>query len=114
MRAPESRRVRLSSGVTLEVAEQGHGPVLLFLHGYTDSWRSFLPVLALLPDGQRALVPSQRGHGGSDRPEGELGPARLAADAAELLEVMRVESATVVGHSMGSVVAQALAAAHPD
>jgi pimeloyl-ACP methyl ester carboxylesterase len=111
---PELRQLTLPSGLTLELAQQGRGPAFLFLHGYTDSWRSFEPILPLLPEGVRALVPSQRGHGGSDRPEGDLGPAQLAEDAAALLDKVGVDGATVVGHSMGSLVAQALALAHPE
>ena len=41
------RHVRLPSGLTIECAEQGRrgGPALLLLHGITDTWRSFEPVL---------------------------------------------------------------------
>ena len=114
MRAPELRRVTLPSGVTLELAEVGRGPAVLFLHGLTDSWRSFEPILPLLPADLRVLVPSQRGHGESDRPRGGYAAEQLAADAAALLERIGVERATVVGHSMGSAVAQTLAAAQPE
>lgn len=114
MRAPEPRRVALPSGVTLEVAERGRGPAVLFLHGITDSWRSFELLLPLLPEDLHLVVPSQRGHGESDKPPGGYATEQLAADAAALLDVLEVERATVVGHSMGSQVAQALAAAEPE
>ena len=114
MRAPELRRVTLPSGVTLEVAERGRGPAVLFLHGITDSWRSFEPILPLLPEDLRVVVPSQRGHGESDRPPRGYGVDQMAADGVALLEALGIERATVVGHSMGSVVAQAMAAAHPE
>ena len=114
MRLPDLRRTSLSSGVTLEVAEQGRGPAVLFLHGVTDSWRSFERILPLLPAELRAIVPSQRGHGESDRPADGYDIERLADDAHALLDAAGVERATVVGHSMGSIVAQALAAAHPE
>ena len=114
MRAPEPRRVTLPSGLGLEVVEAGRGPAVLFLHGLTDSWRSFEPILPLLPRDLRVVVPSQRGHGGSDKPPGGYATEQLAADAAALLDVLEVERATVVGHSMGSQVAQALAAAEPE
>jgi pimeloyl-ACP methyl ester carboxylesterase len=114
MRAPELRRVTLPSGVTLEVAERGRGPTVLFLHGITDSWRSFELLLPLLPEEMRFIAPSQRGHGESDKPREGYAAEQLAADAAALLEAVGVERATVVGHSMGSLVAQALAAAEPE
>ena len=114
MRAPELRRVTLPSGVTLEVAEAGRGPAILFLHGITDSWRSFEPILPLLPEDLQVVVPSQRGHGGSDKPAGGYTIDHLAGDAAALLDALGIERATVVGHSMGSQVAQTLAAANPE
>jgi non-heme chloroperoxidase len=110
---PEARWVTLPSGLTLEVVEHGRGEAVLFLHGLTDSWRSFEPILPLLPEGIRALVPSQRGHGESDRPAGGYSIDQLAEDAAGLLDALGVDRAALVGHSMGSLVAQTLALDHP-
>ncbi|HET9440097.1 MAG TPA: hypothetical protein VFO52_07995, partial [Longimicrobiales bacterium] len=44
---PELNEIRLSTGVRLEYAEQGpdHGPVIIALHGYSDSWFSFSGVM---------------------------------------------------------------------
>ena len=41
---------------------------MLFLHGFTDSWRSYSRVLEGLPPHIRAIVPTQRGHGELQRP----------------------------------------------
>ena len=57
----------------------------------------------------RAIVPTQRGHGDSDRPECCYRLADFAADAVALLDALGVPRATVVGHSMGSFVAQRVA-----
>ena len=55
-------RVRVSTGVELQVAERGprDGEPVLFLHGYTDSWRSYSRVLGGLPAHVRAIVPTHR------------------------------------------------------
>lgn len=106
--------ITLASGSRLDVAERGRGPAILFLHGYTDSWRSYTPVLESLPEDVRALAVSQRGHGDSDRPPSGYRIADLAADAASLLDAAGIEEATVVGHSMGSLVAQELAISRPE
>jgi len=113
--------VRLSSvairtGVTLQYAEAGpiDGEPVLFLHGITDSWFSYHRVLERLPEGIRALVPSQRGHGDSDRPSCCYRMDDFATDAMAFLDALGVERATVVGHSMGSIIAQIVAATHPD
>jgi non-heme chloroperoxidase len=112
MRDPEPRRVTLPSGLGLEVVEAGRGPAVLFLHGLTDSWCSFEILLPLLPDDLYVVLLSQRGHGGADKPPGGYSTDQLAADAAGLLDALGIERATVVGHSMGSQVAQTLASAN--
>jgi pimeloyl-ACP methyl ester carboxylesterase len=108
-------RVHLTTGVTLDVVLCGpaDGEPVLFLHGFTDSWFSFSRVLELLPSGVRAIVPTQRGHGKSGKPDAGYQVADFAADAVALLDTLRVDRATVVGHSMGSFIAQRLAAEHP-
>ena len=108
-------RVRVSTGVELQVAERGprDGEPVLFLHGYTDSWRSYSRVLGGLPAHVRAIVPTHRGHGDSDRPPCCYRVADFAADAVALLDALGVARATIVGHSMGSFVAQRIAADHP-
>jgi len=105
----------LRTGVRLEYAEHGEGrgaPVVL-LHGVSDSWRSFEPVLAHLPTWIRAFALSQRGHGGS----GSATPHRtedLAAGVLAFLDAMELPSAVLVGHSMGTIVAERVALDHPE
>jgi len=105
---------KLRTGPTLYCAEAGGGgEAVLYLHGYSDCWLSAAPFLPHLPREWRVLAPDQRGHGSSERPEGGYEIASLAADAAALLEDAGVARATVVGHSLGSFVAQRLALDHP-
>jgi pimeloyl-ACP methyl ester carboxylesterase len=108
--------VALRTGVRLHYAESGPagGEAVLFLHGYTDSWYSFSPVLPLLPPSCHAFALDQRGHGDSERPAGGYAMADFAADAAAFLDAVGVRRATVVGHSMGSFVAQKLALDYPE
>jgi pimeloyl-ACP methyl ester carboxylesterase len=113
--AIRSRQVPLRTGPILRCSERGAGdePVLL-LHGYSDSAHSFAPILPLLPARWRVLAPDQRGHGDSDRPRDGYSMEQLAADAAALLDATGAGAATVVGHSMGSLVALRLALDHPE
>jgi pimeloyl-ACP methyl ester carboxylesterase len=109
------RCLTLSSGVRLQYAEAGSrgGLPVLLLHGVTDSWRSFEPVLARLPGTLRAVAVTLRGHGDADRPDNGYAPADLAADVAALIGMLRLGPAVVVGHSMGASVALRLALDHP-
>jgi non-heme chloroperoxidase len=109
------RSVPLATGVTLQYVETGDpaGIPVVFLHGYTDSWRSFEQVLPHLPAGIRALALSQRGHGASDRPHTGYRIPNFAADLAAFLGALKLDDAVIVGHSMGSLVAQRFALDYP-
>jgi pimeloyl-ACP methyl ester carboxylesterase len=113
--AIRSKTVMLTSGVALDYVEQGDRSCLplLLLHGYTDSWRSFEPLLAAMPRGLRAIAVSQRGHGDSDKPRSRYDTASLATDVAEFLDALGIGAAAIAGHSMGSQVAQRFAIDHP-
>jgi pimeloyl-ACP methyl ester carboxylesterase len=87
---------------------------VLFLHGYTDSWRSWEPVLPYLPDTIHAFAPTQRGHGDADRPVAGYGPHDFAADAAAFMAILGIGPAVIVGTSMGSIVAQRFAIDYPE
>lgn len=107
--------VELATGVRLEYVEHGRtdGIPVVFLHGVTDSWRSFEAVLEHLPSTLRAFAVSQRGHGNSSRPDAGYGYADMSEDLCAFMDAMALESAVVVGHSMGSLVAQRFAVDHP-
>jgi pimeloyl-ACP methyl ester carboxylesterase len=113
---PSLAAAALSTGVRLRYAGSGApgGKAVLLLHGYTDSWFSYSPVLPRLSPSLRAVAASQRGHGDSERPECCYRIADFAADAVALLDALDIGRATVVGHSMGSFVAQRVAVDHPE
>ncbi len=108
-------RLRLRDGLQLEYAEQGArgGPTLLLLHGITDSWRSFEPVMPWLPPHWHVLALSQRGHGGSDKPHQGYGTRDFARDAAAFARALGLPPLVVVGHSMGAANAMRLAIDEP-
>jgi non-heme chloroperoxidase len=109
------RKIRLPGRLRVEFAEQGErgGMPVIALHGVTDSWRSFEPVLPHLPPDLHVLALTQRGHGGSEKPAGGYAPADFAADVAAFMDAMAIERAVLLGHSMGSVHALRCAIDHP-
>lgn len=90
----------------------GAGPPLLLVHGFTDTSRSF-SLLAPHLAGRRLIMPDLRGHGASQAGDG-CRVADFAEDIAGLIRHLRLERPVVVGHSLGGMVAIALAARHPD
>lgn len=107
--------VALPRGLRLQYLHGGpiSGPAVLMLHGITDSSFSFSRVLPLAPAHLRLVVPDQRGHGRSDRPESGYTVDDFALDALQLLDALAIEQATVIGHSMGGFVARRMAERAP-
>jgi pimeloyl-ACP methyl ester carboxylesterase len=112
----ECKFERLPNGLRMAYVEQGpgDGPAMVLLHGFTDSHRSFDLLRPHLPHSWRAIAPTARGHGRSDKPEASYELSEMAADVRALLDVLGVERAVVVGHSMGAAVATLFAAAYPE
>lgn len=109
------RTIQLPGRVRLEFAERGErgGLPVIALHGVTDSWRSFEPLFPHLPSDLHLLAPTQRGHGGSDKPLAGYAPADFAADVVAFMDALAIERAVLVGHSMGSIHAMRCAIDHP-
>jgi non-heme chloroperoxidase len=112
---PVIKSVELPNDVKLPYVEQGDpsGVPLLFLHGITDSWRSFESLLPHLPASIHAFALSQRGHGDADRPVEGYHPRDFAADLVVFMDTVGLERAVLVGHSMGSYIAQRFAMDYP-
>ena len=111
----KNNRIKLKTGIAMKYVETGDpkGPVLLLVHGYGDSSFSYSRVLPLLDKRYRIVIPDQRGHGETDKPESGYEMRDFSADLAALMDELNIRSATVVGHSMGSFVSMQLALDHP-
>lgn len=108
--------VKLKTGVRLRYAEQGdpNGTPVILLHGYGDSSFSYSRVLPLMSAKYRIFALDQRGHGGSDRPASGYKFADFAADVLAFMDAKNLKRAIIVGHSMGSFVAQQVAVSAPE
>lgn len=103
--------VKVETGMTLQYVVQGEpaGPVVVLLHGAGDSWHSWELVLPRLPKTLRVYAVTLRGHGLSDHPAKGYARADFAADITSLLKTLDLRDVTLVGHSLGSFVAQVVA-----
>ncbi|WP_197093677.1 alpha/beta fold hydrolase [Nonomuraea sp. SBT364] len=87
-------------------------PVLVLLHGRTADHNDWNGITQHLARRYRVLAPDLRGHGASEHP-GAYAIPEMAEDVAGLLDALGVARATVVGHSLGGMVAYHLAMNHP-
>jgi pimeloyl-ACP methyl ester carboxylesterase len=94
--------------------DEGHGDVLLLIHGMagsSDTWRS---VIGQLSKKFRVIAPDLLGHGRSAKPRGDYSLGAFAVWLRDFLDELGVSHATVVGHSLGGGVAMQFAYQHPD
>jgi pimeloyl-ACP methyl ester carboxylesterase len=112
----DSAQLTLPNGVRVNYVHGGavDGPAVIMLHGFSDSSFSFSRVLPLMPAHLRVIALDQRGHGNSDRPREDYSVNAFATDVLDLMDRLRIEHATLVGHSMGSFVARRVAEKAPD
>ncbi|MFI6350839.1 alpha/beta fold hydrolase [Streptomyces sp. NPDC050560] len=92
----------------------GRGPAVLLIHGIGDSsdtWRDVMPELARH---HRVIAPDLLGHGGSDKPRADYSLPAYANGMRDLLGVLGIERATLVGHSLGGAVAMQFAYQFPE
>jgi pimeloyl-ACP methyl ester carboxylesterase len=109
----EQQRVKLSTGVELDVVDIGprDAPVLIFLHGFPESHRTWRYQLPHFADRFRCIAPDQRGYRGSSKPQNveSYTPDKLIADVFALADALGVGEFTVVGHDWGGAIAWGVA-----
>lgn len=112
-----SHRTVVLDGITMRIAEQGEGPLVLLLHGWPETshfWRHQFGPLA--DAGYHVVAPDQRGFGHTDSPAGkdQYTLLHLVGDVVELIGALGERQAIVVGHDWGAPVAWHTALLRPD
>lgn len=109
----DQQRVKLASGIELEVVDTGprDAPVLLFLHGFPESHRTWRHQIAHFAREYRCIAPDQRGYRGSSKPQevDAYTPDKLIGDVFQLADALGVERFTIVGHDWGGAIAWGVA-----
>jgi pimeloyl-ACP methyl ester carboxylesterase len=105
------------NNIHMRYAEIGRGPLVLFCHGWPESWYSWRHQLtALAAAGYRCVAPDMRGYGGTEAPEpiDQYTLCHLVGDMAELVKALGEARAVIVGHDWGAPVAWHAALWRPD
>jgi 2-(acetamidomethylene)succinate hydrolase len=109
-----SKEVTLASGHRLRYYEWGStGPNLILLHGSSGYGLMWEWTAGHLGNSFHVFALDQRGHGDSDRPDGEYSAEEYARDIHEFMQALDLPSAIVGGHSLGGRVSQVFAAVYP-
>jgi len=106
-----------ANGIRMRVAQEGAGPLVLFCHGWPESWYSWRSQLAAVASaGYRAAAPDMRGYGATDAPAeiDQYTMLHLVGDMVELVKALGETQAVIVGHDWGAAVAWNCALLRPD
>ncbi|MGW4128215.1 alpha/beta fold hydrolase [Amycolatopsis japonica] len=104
-------------GLTLHVAERGHGPIVMLLHGFPECWYAWRHQFGPLADaGYRVVAPDLRGYARSGRPDevGDYTMMHAVGDVIGLVHALGAEHVVLVGHDWGAPIAWATAQMRPD
>jgi pimeloyl-ACP methyl ester carboxylesterase len=111
---PAHTHRRTVDGSEMTYVEIGSGPPLVFVHGLGGSWQNWLENLPHFAASHRCIAMDLGGFGESDPVAGEVSIERYARAVRELLTALDVESAAVVGNSMGGFIALELTIRFPE
>jgi 3-oxoadipate enol-lactonase len=97
-----------ANGLVIHVSEQGRrdGPALVFINSLGTDFRIWNEVVAILAPDFRILTYDKRGHGLSESGPDTNNIADYARDLAALLDAWAVGRATIIGLSIGGLIAQ--------
>ena len=114
MSAPLTRESLVVHGHRRAYVRAGSGPALLLLHGIGNNCQTWAEVIGRLAESHTVIAPDLLGHGDSDKPRGDYSIAAYANGMRDLLSVLDIEKATVVGHSLGGGIALQFAYQFPE
>jgi len=108
-----STREIQTDGAVIHVRTGGHGPTVVLLHGFGDTGDMWAPLANQLASDHTVVIPDLRGMGLSSHPAGGYDKTTRAGDIRMVLTKLGLDRAAVVGHDIGTMVANAYAARYP-
>ena len=107
-----------TNGIRVHYVRQGAGEPLVLLHGWPEFWYVWRKNIGPLAERFDVIAPDLRGFGESEKPGLPDPPGRLRDDLVEdlrgLADALGLEKIGIVGHDVGSFVAQGFAARYPE
>ena len=110
---PLQHRIRIDDR-EVNYVEMGEGPALVFVHGLGASWQSWLENLPEFARDHRVIAMDLPGFGYSEMPPEQISIERYAHWTCALLDALGIESAALVGNSMGGFIAAEMAIRTPE
>jgi pimeloyl-ACP methyl ester carboxylesterase len=104
------------TGIKMNCLIEGEGePAIVIIHGWTGNYTRWSPTREMLSKNHRTVIYDLRGHGFSEkRPGMDYSFDSFTADHLGIMEALNIGRAVVAGHSMGGMIAQYFALAHPE
>ena len=109
----EHQRWETVAGRAVNTIQLGSGPPIVFIHGLSGSWPNWLEQMAVFANDHRVIALDLPGFGHSPGQAGEVSMQGYAQLLDELLGQLDIERATLVGNSMGGLIAAETAASFP-
>lgn len=108
-----SEEIRIND-VTFRVVTDGEGEPVLLLHGWGASHKIWRRVWEAFARRFRVIAPDWPGFGASSKPDSPYTMEWFADLLGALMDVYRIDSAHVIGHSMGGCISTIFALRHPE
>jgi epoxide hydrolase 4 len=105
-----------SGDVKIHYVTKGEGPLVVMIHGFPDYWYTWRNQMPALAEKFQVVAIDQRGFNLSDQPQGiaNYSLEKLVEDVKNVIQHFQRDSAIVVGHDWGGMVAWRFAMTHPE
>src|SRR5215831_6931049 len=101
------------NGIKLHYVTGGHGPPVVLLHGWPETWYEWHKIMPALAKNYTVIAPDLRGLGDTSKPYTGYDGNNTAKDIYQLLSQLRTQKIYLVGHDVGVLTAYSYAASHP-
>jgi pimeloyl-ACP methyl ester carboxylesterase len=102
------------NGVTLHYVRGGQGPAMILIHGFPQGWSEYRAIMPRLAKSFTVIAIDLRGIGGSTAETTGYEAANLAKDVRQLMSLLDLGCAYIVGHDIGGMVAYAFVRRYPE